>query len=112
MIKIAFRLMVDVVVVVAMWSLPVAAAGLSIYGAWSLVMPSKSCAGEYLGRLGGNRFCGDCSANPWAMINNPYNPNSLTNRFGPYGNRFSPYSPNSRFATDTPAVYGDAYDEE
>jgi len=69
-------------------------------------MPS-GVAGEYLGRLGGNRFCGDCSANPWAPINNPYNPNSLTNRFGPYGNRFSAYSPYNRFATETPAIYGE-----
>lgn len=65
-------------------------------------------AGDYLGRLGSNPFCADCSANEFAPMNNPFNPNSLRNRFGPYGNPFSPYSPYNRFATQTPAIYGEA----
>lgn len=63
-------------------------------------------AGEYLGRIGGNPFCSDCTANPFAPIANPFHPNSLNNPFGKYGNPFSPYSPNNPFATDTPEVYG------
>lgn len=107
-----FRYVLDVAMVTSLWVIPIIILGVFMYGAVSLFTPSKSCAGEYLGRLGGNRFCGDCSANPWAPINNPYNPNSLTNRFGPYGNRFSAYSPYNPYAVDVPSVYGDAYDED
>jgi hypothetical protein len=70
----------------------------------------NSAAGEYLGRIGGNPFCSDCTANPFAPIANPFNANSLTNQFGSYGNRFSPYSPSNRFATRTPKVYSDTPD--
>lgn len=63
---------------------------------------------EYLGRIGSNPFCADCTANPFAPISNPFNPKSPNNPFGPYGNEFSPYSPYNEFATDTPEVYGTA----
>lgn len=63
---------------------------------------------EYLGRIGSNPFCGDCTANEFAPIVNPFNPNSLTNPFGRYGNPLSPHSPYNEFATDTPEVYGTA----
>lgn len=67
---------------------------------------SSAKAGEYLGRIGSNPFCSDCTANEFAPIVNPFNPNSLTNPFGKYGNEFSPYSPNNPFATNTPKIYG------
>ncbi len=67
---------------------------------------------EYLGRLGSNPFCGDCTANPFARVVNPFYGNSLTNPFGPYGNPFSPYSANNPFATETPRIYGDAAPDE
>jgi hypothetical protein len=75
------------------------------------MMPAKARSGEYLGRIGSNPFCSDCTANPFAPISNPFNPNSPRNPFGPYGNPFSPYSANNPFATNTPEVYGTA-DEE
>lgn len=75
------------------------------------MMPAKAKSGEYLGRIGSNPFCSDCTANPFAPISNPFNPNSPRNPFGPYGNPFSPYSANNPFATNTPEVYGTA-DEE
>ena len=75
------------------------------------MMPVKARSGEYLGRIGSNPFCSDCTSNMFAPIVNPFNPNSLTNPFGKYGNEFSPYSPRNPFATNTPEVYGTA-DEE
>ena len=75
------------------------------------MMPAKARSGEYLGRIGSNPFCSDCTANPFAPISNPFNPNSPRTPFGPYGNPFSPYSANNPFATNTPEVYGTA-DEE
>lgn len=70
----------------------------------------NSAANEYLGRIRGNPFCSDCTANPFATIENHFNANSPKNPFGPYGNRFSPYSPSNPFATRTPKVYGGAPD--
>lgn len=75
------------------------------------MMPAKAKSAEYLGRIGSNPFCSDCTANPFAPISNPFNPNSPRNPFGPYGNPFSPYSANNPFATNTPEVWGTA-DEE
>ena len=65
-------------------------------------------AAEYLGRIGSDPFCADCTANPFSPIRNPYNPNSLTNPYGPYGNPYSPYSANNPYSVDTPEVYGTA----
>ena len=67
---------------------------------------SNATAGEYLGRIGSNPFCSDCTANPFAPISNPFNPNSPRNPFGKYGHPLSPYSANNPFATETPEVYG------
>jgi hypothetical protein len=72
-----------------------------------IVFPSKSCGGTYLGRVGSNPYCSDCTANPFAPINNPFNPHSPRNAFGRYGNPFSPYSANNPFATKTPRIYGE-----
>jgi hypothetical protein len=74
----------------------------------TIIMSTNIKAAEYLGRIGSNPFCSDCTANPFAPISNPFNPNSPRNPFGPYGNPLSPYSANNPFATDTPEVYGTA----
>lgn len=86
---------------------PTLIAALAMYGFLMLVIPTKSCAGTYLGRVGSNPYCSDCTANPYAPINNPFNPRSPRNAFGRYGNPFSPYSANNPFATRTPRIYGD-----
>ena len=78
-----------------------------VWTALSIGLATRAKA-EYLGRIGGNPFCSDCTSNPFAPIVNPFNPKSLTNEFGPYGNPLSPYSPYNEFATDTPEVYGTA----
>lgn len=74
----------------------------------TVLISSNVKAGEYIGRIGGNPFCSDCTSNMFAPISNPFNPNSPRNEFGPYGNPFSPYSANNPFATNTPEVYGTA----
>jgi hypothetical protein len=80
-----------------------------VYAGVALLV-NQARADEYLGRIGRNPFCADCTANPFAPIRNPFNPNSLTNPYGPYGNRFSPYSPYNPYSVDTPKVYGTAPD--
>ena len=69
-----------------------------------LAYTNPSYSGEYLGRMSGNPYVGDGSANRFAPMNNPYYANSLNNNFGPYGNHFSGYSPNNPFATEGPEI--------
>lgn len=88
-------------------AIPTLILALAFYGLAVFLFPSKSCAGTYLGRVGSNPFCSDCTANPYAPINNPFNPRSPRNEFGRYGNPYSPYSANNPFATKTPRIYGD-----
>ena len=87
--------------------LPTAMLILALYGLVALFVPSVSCAGTYLGRLGSNPYCSDCTANEFAPINNPYRAKSLTNPYGRYGNPYSPYSANNPYATKTPRIYGE-----
>ncbi len=98
----------EVVAVAVLATLPVAVLVVFLYGLFGLLFPSPSCSEEYLGRVGSNPFCADCTANPFAPIANPYNANSINNEFGPYGNQYSPYSPKNPYAVDTPSVYGHA----
>ena len=80
-----------------------------VYAGVALLV-NQAKADQYLGRIGRNPFCSDCTANPFAPIRNPFYANSLTNPFGTYGNRFSPYSPYNPYSVDTPKVYGTAPD--
>lgn len=73
----------------------------------TITTTSIASAGEYIGRLGGNMFCGDCSANEFSLMNNQFYPYGLKNSFGPYGNEFSPYSGKNQFSTMGPALYGE-----
>lgn len=88
-------------------SMPLIISALVIYALIVIAFPSKSCAETYLGRVGSNPFCSDCTANEFAPINNPFNPRSPRNPFGRYGNPYSPYSANNPFATKTPKIYGE-----
>lgn len=99
MLKVKYRRRMDTMRLLGLFIL--------VWMALSLGLATRAKA-EYLGRVGGNPFCVDCTANPFAPIVNPFNPNSLTNPFGPYGNEFSPYSPYNEFAVDTPQLYGGA----
>ena len=59
---------------------------------------------EYLGNLSANEFAPNSTANPFGA-GNPYDLNSITNRFGPYGNPYSPTSATNPYATDPPELY-------
>lgn len=48
--------------------------------------------GEYLGNLNANQYDPNSVANPYGRFGNPYSPNSVNNPYGRYGN---PYSPSS-----------------
>lgn len=48
--------------------------------------------GQYLGNLNENRYDPNSVANPYGRYGNPYSPDSINNPYGRYGN---PYSPNS-----------------
>lgn len=98
----------EVMVVATLATIPFLFLTIFLYGAMSLIWPRPSCSEEYLGRVGSNPFCGDCTANPFAPIANPFSANSINNEFGPYGNPYSPYSANNPYAVDTPSVYGHA----
>lgn len=104
MVKQAFEDAIAFIVIAIGAMIPLVAAAIFVYGLIAIVSPQKACA-EYLGRIGSNPFCSDCTANPFAPIVNPFVGNSLTNRFGPNGNPFGAHSPRNPFALDTPRVY-------
>lgn len=49
-----------------------------------------SSDGKFLGNLNANRFDPDSVANPFGRYGNPYSPDSVNNQFGRYGNPYSP----------------------
>jgi hypothetical protein len=54
--------------------------------------------GTYLGNLSTNQFDPNSVSNPYGRYGNPYSPDSINNRFGRYGNPFSPDSVRNPFA--------------
>lgn len=48
--------------------------------------------GQFLGNVNANQYDPDSIANPYGRYGNPYSPDSINNPYGQYGN---PYSPNS-----------------
>lgn len=48
--------------------------------------------GKYLGNLNNNQYDPNSIANPYGKYGNPYNSDSINNPYGKYG---SPYSPDS-----------------
>ena len=59
---------------------------------------------EFLGRLSRDPYGQDSLSNPYGA-GSPYAPNSLLNRYGRYGSRYSPYSSTNPYATKTPRIY-------
>ena len=73
---------------------------------------------EYLGRLSRNPYYADSCSNPYSRCGNRFDALSPRNQFGPYGNRFSPYSTGpfgqglrvyGNAAPDEPSTYDDPY---
>ena len=54
--------------------------------------------GTYLGNLNNNQFDPNSVSNPFGPYGNPFSPNSINNQFGPYGNPFSPNSVRNPYA--------------
>jgi hypothetical protein len=55
--------------------------------------------GTYLGNLNSNQFDPNSVSNPYGRYGNPYSPDSINNPLGQYGSPFSPNSVNNPFAT-------------
>jgi hypothetical protein len=55
--------------------------------------------GTYLGNLNTNQFDPNSVSNPFGRYGNPYSPDSINNPYGKYGNPFSPNSVRNPFAT-------------
>lgn len=54
--------------------------------------------GTYLGTVNSNQYDPESVANPYGQYGNPYNPNSINNEYGRYGNPYSPDSVNNPYA--------------
>ena len=61
-------------------------------------------SGRYLGNLSRNRYAPDSTGNEYGA-GSPYNPNSVTNPYGPYGSAYSNRSANNPYATNAPRLY-------
>jgi hypothetical protein len=55
--------------------------------------------GTYLGNLNTNQFDPNSVSNPFGRYGNPYSPDSINNPYGKYGSPFSPNSVRNPFAT-------------
>lgn len=60
--------------------------------------------GKYLGNLNTNQYDPNSVANPYGKYGNPYSPDSINNQYGKYGSPYSPYSANNPYATQAPRV--------
>lgn len=61
--------------------------------------------GTYLGRLNSNPYEPESVSNRFGPYGSPYSPNSINNEFGKYGSRFSPFSPNNPYTLSAPKIY-------
>ena len=63
--------------------------------------------GTYLGELSDNPYDPDSVANPYGRYGNPYSPTSIKNPYSKYGSPYSSQSPNNPYATQAPLLFGD-----
>jgi hypothetical protein len=57
--------------------------------------------GTYLGNLNSNQYDPNSVSNPYGRYGNPYSPDSINNPYGQYGNPYSPNSVTNPYATGT-----------
>lgn len=57
-----------------------------------------SAGGKYLGNLNTNQYNPNSVANPYGQYGNPYG-NTINNQFGTYGNPYSPQSVTNQWVT-------------
>jgi hypothetical protein len=55
--------------------------------------------GKYLGELNANRYDPNSVSNPYGRYGNPYSPDSINNPYGRYGNPYSQESVNNPYVT-------------
>lgn len=55
--------------------------------------------GAYLGNFNSNQYDPDSVSNPYGRYGNPYSPDSINNPYGRYGNPYSPESVTNPYAT-------------
>lgn len=58
--------------------------------------------GTFLGNLNQNRFDPNSVSNPYGPYGSRFSPNSINNPFGQYGSQFSPNSVHNPFGTGAP----------
>ena len=58
--------------------------------------------GTYLGNLNNNQFDPNSVSNQFGRYGNPFSPDSINNQFGQYGNPFSPNSVRNPYAPVNP----------
>jgi hypothetical protein len=61
--------------------------------------------GTYLGRLSSNQYDPDSVSNPYGRYGNPYSADSINNPYGKYGSRYSNQSPNNPYAQRAPSLF-------
>jgi len=69
-----------------------------------LLAATSSAGAQYLGNYSANRYDQSSTANPYGA-GNPYDANSINNRYGQYGSPYSNRSVNNPYATDAPKLY-------
>lgn len=55
--------------------------------------------GTYLGDLSANQYAPNSISNRYGKYGNPYATESINNQYGKYGNPYSPHSPNNPYIT-------------
>ena len=70
-----------------------------------LLGSSVAVAGEYLGQLKENPYEPDSTSNRYGQHGSPYAPNSINNSYGRYGSPYSNKSATNPYATDAPRLY-------
>jgi hypothetical protein len=69
-----------------------------------MLLPVTVFGQEYLGQLGGSKYNYNSTSNRYGY-GSPYNPDSINNSYGQYGNRFSDYAVNNPYAHNAPKLY-------
>ena len=61
--------------------------------------------GEYLGKYNSNPYDSDSTSNPYGPYGSKYSSESINNPYGQYGSPYSSKSANNPYAIDTPKLY-------
>ena len=79
----------------------------SILIALSLICAAAhgQASGQYLGRLSTNRYVADSVSNRYGQYGSKYSPTSVNNPYSSYGNPYSPHSTTNPYAISTPRIY-------